>query len=105
MQRYLTWVVFILLTGATIAIAGKAIRADILGPPPFGQAELKAWFISPTPDTTPAVRRRAARQLDRDFHAGFDWQPTVDELPADERATFVANFQALMVVLLEQRAD
>lgn len=105
MQRYLTWVVFILLTGATIAIAAKAIRADLFAPPPFGQAELRAWLESPKPDAVPTVRRRAARQLDRDFHAGFDWQATVDELPADERATFVANFQSLMIVLLEQRAD
>lgn len=105
MQRYLTWVVFILLTGATIAIAAKAIRADLFAPPPFGQAELKAWLVSPNPDAAAAVRRRAARQLDRDFHAGFDWQPIVDELPADQRATFVANFQALLIVLLEQRAD
>jgi hypothetical protein len=105
MQRYLTWIIFVLLTTATIAIAAKAIRGDLRGPPPFGQAELQTWLTSPTPEASTAVRRRAARQLDRDFHAGFDWQPIVDELPQAERVTFVANFQSLMGLLLEQRAD
>jgi len=66
---------------------------------------LQAWLTSPQPDSSPAVRRRAARQLDRDFHDEFDWQPTFDALPPDGQATFSANFQSLLAVLIEQRAD
>ena len=105
MQRRLTWILFLLLTGGTIAIAAKVIRAELDGPPPFGRAELEFWLASPTPDASPAVRRRAARQLDMDFHAEFDWQPTLEALPKERRSAFVVNFQSLMQLLLEQRAD
>ena len=105
MQRRLTWLLFVLLSCGTVAIAAKVIRAELKDAPPFGQGELQAWLTSPTPDVSPAVKRRAARQLDQDFHAGFDWQPTVDALPKKQRAAFVANFQTLMLLLLEQRAD
>jgi hypothetical protein len=105
MQRYLTWIVFIVLVGATVVLAAKSIGTDLRGSRAFERAELETWLASPTPDTSPIVRRRAARQLDRDLYAGFDWQSVVDELPPERRATFVANFQSLLVLLLEQRAD
>lgn len=105
MRRSLTWLAFLVLCGGTVVAAVQSIRTDLQTPPTFGRAELEVWLTAPTADESPIVVRRAARQLDRDFYAGFDWQPTLEALPPERQTAFVERFQSLMGLLVRQRAD
>jgi hypothetical protein len=100
-----TKIAFVLCLAVATVLAVRVARTELAGSPPFGREELQAWLTSVSRDETIAVRRRAARQLDRDLHEPFDWQPTFDQLPPAEQSIFAANWQSLLVFLLEQRAD
>lgn len=105
MRRFLTWFAFLLLSAGTVAVAARSIRSDLATTPTFGRADLEAWLSAPAADASPVVVRRAARQLDRDFHAGFDWQPALENLPPERQGSFVERFQQLMALLIRQRSD
>jgi hypothetical protein len=105
MQRWPTWIAFLFCLTATAVLAARVARTELAEPPPFGREELQAWLTAAQPDESLVVRRRAARQLDRDFHAPFDWQPTFDALPPAEQAAMATNWRTLLTLLVEQRAD
>lgn len=105
MRRLLTWIAFLVLTGGTVVAAVRSIRSDLASTPTFDRADLAAWLTAPDRDESQVTLRRAARQLDKDFHAGFDWQPTLESLAPEQQPPFVERFQALMALLVRQRAD
>lgn len=109
MRRTLNWLALFVFTAGSIAALVQVIRAERAAAPPFTHDDLQAWLVEShgpgDPGNAAAVRRRAARQLDQDFHAPFDWQPYFAELPAATQEKFLANFRSLLAQLIEQRAD
>lgn len=100
-----TWIALVFCLAATATVAARVVRTEVTDPLPFGHEELQAWLTTAQPDASLITLRRAARQLDRDFHAPFDWQPTFDALSPAERSAMSANWRKLMLLLVEQRAD
>lgn len=105
MRRIVHWITFLAFLGGTAAVIAEVVRTELAEPPPFGRAELAAWLESAGPEAALVDQRRAARQLAQDFHAGYDWQPTLDALQPAAQERFVANFRRLLLLLVEQRAD
>lgn len=100
-----TWIAFFCCLAATAAVTARVARTELAEPPPFGREQLHTWLITAKPDASLVTIRRAARQLDRDFHAKVDWQPTFDALPQAEQGAMAKNWRSLLLHLVEQRAD
>ena len=100
-----TWIAFVCCLAVTAVATLRVLQTELAEPSPFGRDELQAWLTAAGPDQSVVAVRRAARQLDRDFHAPFDWQPFFDSLSPAGQGTMAANWQILLTHLIEQRAD
>jgi hypothetical protein len=106
MKRLLTYLALVGFTAVSVLSVGRAVRSELEREPAFDAPALGAWLVAPTnTGDKPSTLRRAARQLEQEFHEGFDRGDEYRALDEVGRQTYEANWRRLLVTLVRQQAD
>lgn len=112
MKRLLTFLALLGFSAVSVAAVAHVVRIELKPAEHFDRASLEAWLASHDPEASrfdvadaPVEVRRAARMLEADFQADYDWRPYFRKLDTVAQTRFQRNFLALVRFLFEQRAD
>jgi hypothetical protein len=106
LKTLLTYAALVGFTAVSVVSVVRAVRTEVRREPPFDSAALGAWLVAPSrEDESPVVLRRAARQLEQEFHEKFNRRAEYQALDKAERRVFEANWKRLVVTLVRRHAD
>jgi hypothetical protein len=106
MKNFLTYLALVGFTTVSVVSVVRAVRTEWKRGPAFDAAALGAWLVSPEHEEVKTTSlRRAARQLEQEFHDQVDRRAEYEALDDAARSTYEANWRRLLMTLLRQHAD
>jgi hypothetical protein len=105
-KTILTYAALVCFTAVSVVSVVHAVRTEVRREPPFDATSLGAWLATPShEDESPVVLRRAARQLEQEFHDKSNRRAEYQALDKAKRQAFEANWKRLVVTLIRRHAE